>query len=166
MKKTFLRFAALLLVASLSFTACKKTDTTTPGDPATENGILGGRAAGNPASLQDEPTGDLQITEELHNALMDGQYVEAKVAAPHRYIGVRPIPWPQDPQTDPCAQDWIDFQNYMNTYGPMMQAWANKYCIPYRGCWQGKCVAIAFFVRPTRLCDIAVKYEEHVKVFE
>lgn len=166
MKRTIIRIGSILLIASLFFSACKKTDTPTTESAIVENGGLSGKAVTPNGNLSEDPTGILEVTEEQFNSLYKGDFLEAKLAAPHKYIAGRPIPWPPQPPVNPCDQDWIDFANYMNTWHAYMVAWANAHCQPYRGCWCGKCVCIAFQVNPTVWCGDPVKYEKYLKVFE
>lgn len=164
MKKTLILFGALLISASLYFTACKKADVTSnpTADAATTTNF--GRNAGQQPGFSDEPTGIATITEDEFNILNSGEYIGVKMEAPHKYIGTGPI-GPQPPY-DPCAQDWVDFQNWWNANIAYMQAWANAHCQPFRYCWSGKCVSIMFFVPPTRYCGDPIKYEADQRVFE
>ena len=163
MKKTLILFGALLISASLYFTSCKKVDTNAPTSDAATS-VNTGRNAGTQSNFSDEPTGVASISEEEFNILNSGEYIGVKQQAPHKYIGIGPI-GPQPPY-DPCAQDWIDFQNWWNANIAWMQAWANAHCQPFRYCWSGKCVSIMFFVPPTRYCGDPIKYERYQKVFE
>lgn len=165
MKQKLIRLGSMLLITSILFGACKKADTPGADNPATETSGLGGRGTES-SNFSEYETGTLEVTEAQFNSLNKGEYLQAKKIAPHQYIGDRPIPWPPQPPVNPCDQDWIDFANFMNTWHTYMVNWANANCRPFRGCWQGQCVAIAYQVNPTRICDIAIKYEKHLKVFE
>lgn len=166
MKRTFIRIGSILLIASLFFNACKKADMPASESTVTENGVLSGKGPANSSSFTDEPTGTLEVTEEQFNQLNEEQYLEAKLVEPHSYVAGKPIPWPW-PTIDPCAQDWIDFANFMNTWRPYMVAWANANCKPFRGCWSGRCgLCITYQVNPTIPCGHPVEYDRYVKVFE
>ncbi len=164
MKKTIILLSTVLLSASLYFTSCKKVEV--PNDSPTATTLPeGGRGTAAPAGFSEDPTGIAEITEEHFNHLMNRGNLLVKKAAPHRYIGVGPYEPPVEP-FDPCAQDWIDFQNWWNANIAWMQAWANAHCQPFRYCWSGQCVSIMFFVNPTKWCGDPVKYEKYQKVFE
>lgn len=168
MKKMITRTLGLALVFALLFNACKKADMPGSETTTTENGTLSGKAPSpGTTAFSDEPTGVLEVTEEQFNQLNDGQYLEAKLVAPHSYVAGKPIPWPW-PSTDPCAQDLIDYTNFMNTWHTYMVNWANAHCMPFRGCWTGpRCgICITYQVNPTRWCGDPVRYDRFVKVFE
>lgn len=168
MKQAIIRTGSILLVASLFFNACKKADTPTTESTITENGGLSGKAVTPTGNISQEPTGVLEVTEDQFNSLNNGQVLEVAKTAPHTYIAIKPIPWPQDPQPpiDPCDQDLIDFANYMNATHAAMLAWANAHCRPARGCWSGQCYSFSFQVNPTRYCGDPVSFERFVAVFE
>ncbi len=165
MKKTLKIAGTLFLVAFLFFSAAVKKTPQLKQEPGKifNSGFAIQHFSSLPFTVgEPEPTGVLEVTEELYNVLADGKYVESEQVEPHRYIAKNII---IGPPNDPCAQDWIDFNNYIASHLAAFQAWANAHCRPYMGCWQGRCVAIAFFINPTKHCWEPA-YEQYLKVFE
>lgn len=154
MKKPIILSGALILLSFFLFSATLKKQPA-PADPKPLIHYAGLQALA-------EPTGIAAVDEEQFNMLVDGRFLSAERVQPHYYKAIGPyVPDPDDP----CKQDWIDFSNYMAANMAAFQAWANAHCRPYIGCWQGRCVAVLFMVRPTKLCWDPV-YEAELKVFE
>jgi len=116
--------------------------------------------AGHGASIvaegEFEATGELQLTEDQCRALNDGKVdtLEAVQLRGHLYSALAVDI--KDIIIAPQINCWALFDRFMKRNKEIFQAWANRNCRPFIGCWccpnGGLC--ITFIVRPNRILCI------------
>jgi hypothetical protein len=150
MKKSIKQIYVMLLCGLLLASACKKNDL-----PPVEAATAESNTALASSTDIGQPNALVYISEPLYNELGRGSTIEVKKVSANTFKALDVIKAPIDVEPwDPCANVWADFDAYIAANLSAFQAWANKYCRPYRGCWChpicGLCVM--FQINPTRLC--------------
>lgn len=153
MKKVIL--SSLILIAGamtvLSFSK-KDAPVIKPGSPVTKQVLLNTAVKMN----AEDPTGTIMIPPDMMD--MTGQpdmLFSGEVEGQHSYRLIGPIDH-TNPPYDPCAQDWINFNNWYNAHYPAWKAWADAHCQRVGFAWSGKCIAcIIGFIEPDwRRCGV------------
>lgn len=152
-----------LLCGLLLASACKKNDVAPAAAAETSTALAGSIDAGSLG----QPNALVYISQPLYSALERGSNIEVKQISASEFKALDVIKAPVDIEpADPCANAWADYDAYIAANLATFQAWANKYCRPFRSCWChpicGLCVM--FQINPTRLCAVEA-YSNPVKAF-
>ena len=118
----------------------------------------------------DEPTGTIEISEELFNAAANGSLLAGERTGEHSYFARNVINTNPggDPPRDPCqnstGDSWAQFNAWYTAHYPAMQAWANAHCRPAMFAWGNDCLCVLGMVLPRGNCP--VRYERVQAAFE
>lgn len=178
MKKITLGILAVFCLGILLFASCKKDGSTTDQVQSSEQQLkspvpssrsVSAREGDEVASvLSQDPTGTLEISQELFNAEMEGQSLEVTQTGDHQYLALRPIV--NGGGGDPCLQAWENYYNWFATAKPQFLAVANSTCKPVYFCYttEAPCrLAIKVVVKPTNpRCITRIDYTRFQQVYE
>lgn len=167
MKKKILTLAVVLSAAFVSLSGFKAKESAPLPVKAVSTGFFlkGGIMA-------DQPTGTVELSEDLFNAAVNGSLLEGERTGEHSYAGRAVIQNPggtTNPPRDPCANgigdSWAQFNAWYNANYAALQAWADANCRPAMFAWGNDCICILGMVPPRKHCWI-IRYEQVQAAFE
>jgi hypothetical protein len=166
MKKKMLTLAVVLSAAFLFLTAFKTRENSPLPVKAVKAGLFLQKGV-----TADQPTGTVEISEELFNAAVNGSLLKGERTGEHSYAarnvinqpGGDPHPW-RDPCTNSIGDSFAQFNLWYTLNYPAMQAWANANCRPAMFAWGNDCLCVLGMVMPRGNCPI--RYEHTQAAFE
>lgn len=168
MKKKMLTLAVVLSAAFLFLTAFKTKENSPLPVKTLNAGLFVQKGI-----TSEQPTGTVEISEELFQAAVNGSLLEGVRTGDHSYMarniinqnpGGDPGPW-RDPCTNRIGDSWAQFHAWYAANYAAMQAWANANCRPAMFAWGNNCICILGMVLPQRNCDI-IRYQHTQAAFE